>query len=241
MNPWPRDEQGGDEYKEHHSSDPESQALLPTTEQECNAEPRPRSAFTCSTFASRISWQPCVAFCAGVLTCLLLQVLIGPRHWLGGNTDTTSSTHANVLAPPYVGSTEVHQFPPATPTNVFPSMFPTEVGHAGPTPTGAEPALIATAPSYPIHSGAAHLVSPTFSKSSANKSDFDLFKHWGNLSPWFSVGKSAFGLDSSPEAPDTCRVTGLHLLHRHGARYPTGWGKHFNQLLLNETTLLVIV
>ncbi|KAJ7850562.1 phytase [Mycena leptocephala] len=29
---------------------------------------------------------------------------------------------------------------------------------------------------------------------------------------------------SGPETPDTCRVTGMHLLHRHGARYPSAWG-----------------
>ncbi|KAJ7932197.1 phytase, partial [Mycena leptocephala] len=29
---------------------------------------------------------------------------------------------------------------------------------------------------------------------------------------------------SGPEMPDTCQVTGLHLLHRHSARYPSAWG-----------------
>jgi hypothetical protein len=39
------------------------------------------------------------------------------------------------------------------------------------------------------------------------------------------MGRGAFGVHSGPETPHTCRVTGLHLLHRHGARYPTAWGE----------------
>jgi hypothetical protein len=53
------------------------------------------------------------------------------------------------------------------------------------------------------------------------KKHFDLLKSWGNLSPWYSVGKNTFGINSTPEVPDTCVITGLHFLHRHGARYPT--------------------
>lgn len=41
-------------------------------------------------------------------------------------------------------------------------------------------------------------------------------------SPWYSVPSSTFGLpDASAEAPEGCRIVGLHFLHRHGARYPT--------------------
>jgi len=55
------------------------------------------------------------------------------------------------------------------------------------------------------------------------KKGFSLFRSWGNLSPWYSVERGRFGLDSSAEVPDTCVITGLHFLHRHGARYPTAW------------------
>ncbi|KAJ7894516.1 phosphoglycerate mutase-like protein [Mycena olivaceomarginata] len=76
-----------------------------------------------------------------------------------------------------------HNYPPPTPTNAFPSMFPTDVGYAGKTPTGAEPAVVATAPSYPVHTGAPLLVTPdTFSRTKGKK--FDLLTKWGNLSPW---------------------------------------------------------
>ncbi|KAH9951980.1 phosphoglycerate mutase-like protein [Amylocystis lapponica] len=223
MSVYPAPE-AGDEYKHFHHADTESQALLPTTaDRDLEVASTPKSSFFSipSLPCSHGCLQIFLAFCGGVITCLLVQVVVTPHSWFSAD----SPAHADLLAPPYVGSTEVHNFPPASPTNVFPSLFPTDVGHAGPTPTGAEPALIATAPSYPIHSGAAHLVSPTFA-SANNKSHFDLFKHWGNLSPWYSVGKGAFGLDSGPEAPETCRVTGLHLLHRHGARYPTEWASY---------------
>ncbi|KAI0928198.1 hypothetical protein AcW2_004285 [Taiwanofungus camphoratus] len=205
-----------EEYKQHRATDAESQVLL-SAEREYYEDIRE----SLESASSRSRWQLSFAFFGGILACVLAQLLINSCCISVHNEgNCTHSAPANIFAPPYVGSTEVHRFPPASPTNVFPSLFPTSVGHAGPTPTGAEAALIVTAPSYPIHTGAVHLVSPSFAKPN-NKSDFDLFKHWGNLSPWFSVRQGAFGVDSSPEAPNTCRVTGLHLLHRHGARYPT--------------------
>ncbi|KAF9453707.1 phytase [Macrolepiota fuliginosa MF-IS2] len=149
--------------------------------------------------------------------------------------------------PPYVGSSEVHNFPPAEPTNRFPELFPSNVGYAGPTPTGAEPAVVATAPSWPMHTGAPHLVVPgRLGKAShdhgdevENKGDlkkskgkggknrkFNMLEKWGNLSPWYSIERGGFGVDSSPGTPDTCRITGLHFVHRHGARYPTEWTRY---------------
>ncbi|KAG2001830.1 hypothetical protein CC2G_004959 [Coprinopsis cinerea AmutBmut pab1-1] len=114
-------------------------------------------------------------------------------------------------------------------------MFPSDVGYPGGTPTGAEPAAIATAPVYPYQSGQCsnQLIAPegfsnklqSHAKDQKSK-DFKLFQNWGNLSPWFSVEKGRFGLDSTPEPPETCRITGLHFLHRHGARYPTRWSEY---------------
>lgn len=147
--------------------------------------------------------------------------------------------------PPYVGSSEVHHFPPAKPTNKFPEYFPSNVGYAGVTPTGAEPAVVATAPAWPMHTGAPHLIVPTHLDKSSHqdthssggedlpglnkgkKRKFNMLEKWGNLSPWYSVQRGGFGLDSGPETPDTCRITGLHFVHRHGARYPTEWGASF--------------
>lgn len=126
-------------------------------------------------------------------------------------------------AEPFAGSTARQVYPPPSPTNARTDLFPTSVGFPGGTATGTEAAVIATAPTYPLNANSAsQLVQPpTFAGKGASNS-FDLLKHWSNLSPWYSVGRNTFGLDSSPNPPDTCCVTGLHLLHRHGARYATG-------------------
>ncbi|KAJ3556987.1 hypothetical protein NM688_g1721 [Phlebia brevispora] len=209
------------------SSDSEHAALL-TGQNSKHDEDDPRH-----TSHHSLLWNArlylAVAFVSGVFLTVVVQVIIcAARH--NGSTPprlgTLPTEAVEIYAPPYAGSSEVHKFPPAKPTNVFPSLFPTDVGHAGPTPTGAEPGLIATAPAYPVHSGAPHLVSPYSVNKNASSSSFDLFRHWGNLSPWFSVSRGSFGLHSSPEAPDTCSVTALHLLHRHGARYPTQFASY---------------
>lgn len=182
----------------------------------------------------------------GAVACVVTQYALCGTNCFSSNADRSPSnsplqnSEVTALAPPYVGSTEVHHFPPTEPTNAFPSLFPSNVGYAGGTPTGAEPAVIATAPAYPIHHGkcSQQLIVPdtipgqnsdnggSDTEDDAKKGEqdhpkFDLFKSWGNLSPWYSVGKHTFGVNSPPEAPDTCVITGLHFLHRHGARYPT--------------------
>ena len=167
-----------------------------------------------------------LAFAAGFFSCALMQLAaFGPDRFRPKTSNElwAREVSPNVLAAPYAGSTERHNYPPATPTNAYPSLFPTNVGYPGGTPTGAEPAVLVTAPSYPLHTGAAQLVKPNTFKGKKASKDFDLFKLWSNLSPWYSVDSTVFGLNSSPKVPDTCRVTGLHLLHRHGARYPTAF------------------
>ncbi|EIW65115.1 phosphoglycerate mutase-like protein [Trametes versicolor FP-101664 SS1] len=208
-------------YKE--SVDPESQALLPQENEYSEPAPTP------SVHRPYRLRHVVLAFAAGILSAVLVELALCSHYTLPFLPQDQPAVYAD-LASPDAGSTEVHKFPPSAPTNAFPSLFPSNVGHAGPTPTGAEAALVATAPSYPLHTGAPHLLGPLAlnRNASASKSDpsFDIFKHWGNLSPWFSVERDSFGLDSGPEAPPTCRVTGLHLLHRHGARYPTGWASY---------------
>lgn len=176
-----------------------------------------------------------VAFLAGVLVQFFVGTVtsgsLSPPYWPASSGASTSDN--DDFVPPYVGSTEVHHYPPTEPTGVNTELFPTNIGYPGPTPTGAEPAVFLTAPSYPQHTGDTNLlVPPKFlgAKSSSGK-PFNLFRSWGNLSPWFSVPKGTFGVDSGPEVPETCRVTGLHFVHRHGARYPTGSSRPFCQEL----------
>ena len=160
-----------------------------------------------------------LAYGAGILSAVLARSALcahGP-FLVHGTSPRTAVTQP--------GSTEVHHYPPSPPTNAFPDLFPSNVGYPGPTPTGAEPAIVVTAPAYPVHSGAPHLLPPESLKNAS--SSFDIFTHWGNLSPWFTIKPGTFGVHSGPEAPEGCRITGLHLLHRHGARYPTASSKSY--------------
>ncbi|KDQ12409.1 hypothetical protein BOTBODRAFT_176358 [Botryobasidium botryosum FD-172 SS1] len=162
-----------------------------------------------------------LSFIGGLLAGFALCFALRSAYRPCGSPGPAQARLAARPPPTIPGSKTSHIHPPPSPTNALPFLFPTNVGYAGATPTGAEPGLLATAPSYPIHTGAPQLVTePVLGESD---DDFDIFRHWGNLSPWFSVG--SFGLDTTPDAPDGCTVTGLHFLHRHGARYPTMDGK----------------
>ncbi|KAG8215939.1 hypothetical protein J3R82DRAFT_7913 [Butyriboletus roseoflavus] len=200
------------------------------------------------------------SFAGGITVCLAVQLsLFGIRYFsFRGRTGSggVSANGVDIYAPPWVGSTTVHNYPPPYPTNDFPDVFPTEyafpsfmcspsltssflvllpcdsVGYPGKTPTGAEPALIATAPTQPLQTGAAQLVAPAYASlpdhpsrpSTPSDRPFNLFRSWGNLSPWYSVPRGAFGIDEGAEPPTECDIKGVHILHRHGARYPTSWG-----------------
>jgi hypothetical protein len=89
---------------------------------------------------------------------------------------------------------------------------------------GDEANAIATAPSVAKMNNIFPLVEPSAldanSKSNEGKS-FNVLEHIGQLSPWQSV--ESFGLhNTSPVIPKGCSLKQVHLLHRHGARYPTG-------------------
>jgi hypothetical protein len=99
------------------------------------------------------------------------------------------------------------------------------VGFPGPTPTGAEPYAAQTAPAYPYNDGDASqfpLINPQPHGSATDGPKFDISRYWGNLSPWYSVRSADYGLPgASPLAPEGCDIIQMHLLYRHGARYPT--------------------
>ncbi|WVW82697.1 hypothetical protein I302_104708 [Kwoniella bestiolae CBS 10118] len=123
----------------------------------------------------------------------------------------------------YVGSTTSDIFPP-TGTKVNSGLFPgeTAVGYPGVTLTGVEPAAVQTAASYAYNTGSLSSYPLVVDQPEDNSGDIDISKYWGNLSPWYSVPSSFYGLnDTSPLAPKGCSVTQVHLLYRHGARYPT--------------------
>lgn len=61
------------------------------------------------------------AFVGGVALCIGARFLLD----ISGMTGPPPKGEMTVQAPPYVGSTEVHHFPPVSPTNAFPDLFPT--------------------------------------------------------------------------------------------------------------------
>ncbi|KAA1471753.1 phosphoglycerate mutase-like protein [Dentipellis sp. KUC8613] len=123
----------------------------------------------------------------------------------------------------FAGSTTSFAFPPPNVTVTIPDPnFPdaTAVNFFGPTPTGDEAAAIATAPVLGQVDSAFPLSRPDTSDKKGSK--FNVLRQWGNLSPMFSNDADAFGLpDASPLIPEGCGITQVHLVHRHGARYPT--------------------
>ncbi|WRT67489.1 uncharacterized protein IL334_004461 [Kwoniella shivajii] len=135
-----------------------------------------------------------------------------------------SAAVVNKRADSDVGSTTSDVYPP-TGTSVNSAVFPGEskVGYPGVTVTGVEPAAIQTAASYPSNDGQSSSYPLVVDQPEDNPSeDIDITKYWGNLSPWYSVPSSSYGLnETSPLAPEGCSVTQVHLLYRHGARYPT--------------------
>jgi hypothetical protein len=212
----------------------ETHALLSSNEKQLVEEPTRRRTGVCSFRTASLL----TSFVAGVACTLLTQYLC--FNCIGFNTRSDISNPVIRLADPSAGATTHHKFPPASPTNAFPSLFPTDVGHAGPTTTGGEAGLVITAPIYPAQTNTPNLVKPASLPKSDDELDhedrhkkFDLFRSFGNLSPWYSVPSKRFGLEhASAHAPEGCQITGLHLLHRHGARYPTNHSKFIESFFI---------
>ena len=78
----------------------------------------------------------------------------------------------------------------------------------GPTPTGIEPDAIETAASYPTNDQSAATFPLIIGETEDNAPGFDYSRYWGNLSPWYSVPSSTYGLPkASPKLPDQCSIT----------------------------------
>ncbi|KZP00817.1 phosphoglycerate mutase-like protein [Calocera viscosa TUFC12733] len=102
-------------------------------------------------------------------------------------------------------------------------LFPpaSVVGFPGPTPTGAEPEVVATAPAAPFQSSYYPLIHPD---PPADNKSFDPARYWGGLAPAISNPPDTFAtylINSSVLIPPTCELLEAHMLHRHGARYPS--------------------
>ncbi|KIK63761.1 hypothetical protein GYMLUDRAFT_40825 [Collybiopsis luxurians FD-317 M1] len=126
----------------------------------------------------------------------------------------------------FAGATSTFQFPPAdaiATASLVDSFFPdaSEVGFPGATPTGDEAESVATAPAIAPVDAYFPLVRPDTSDNKGKS--FDVVDSWANLSPMQSLDPNSFGLGSASEQiPEQCTLNQVFLLHRHGARYPTG-------------------
>lgn len=66
-------------------------------------------------------------------------------------------------------------------------------------------------------------------------------QHWGQITPYFENNETYFGVNDTG-LPDSCQVEQVHLLERHGSRFPTGFyddganDANFAEKLQNFTT-----
>lgn len=191
-----RDEYGEDGYPPNRDHDDEEHdALLP----EPALTPLHKVAATTHSLSTvRSSLHLLFAFTAGIFVCVATQYLFPSLCYHSNIPANCDSIAAEALAHSYAGSKVAHEYPPPSATNNFPSLFPTDVGYAGPTPTGDEAGLIATAPGYPLHTGAANLLGPSKPPKPKGKSkhgsNFDIFKTWGNLRYVIRQWKDTFSL-----------------------------------------------
>ncbi|KAJ7450218.1 hypothetical protein FB451DRAFT_1528012 [Mycena latifolia] len=120
------------------------------------------------------------------------------------------------VASSFMGSTTNVLFPPANATiTAADTFFPdaSHVGYGGPTlnAPGDEAGTIATTPAVALVDSVFPLIKPA---TSDKKPGFDVLQHLGSLSPFQSV--ESLGLPhASAHVPDGCKITQVHLLHRH--------------------------
>ncbi|KAL3469002.1 putative acid phosphatase [Aspergillus californicus] len=91
---------------------------------------------------------------------------------------------------------------------------------AGVTATGSAPMLAETNPVYFDDQKTFHPNDPLqTSQPIEGANGRNIFHLMGNLSPYF-VPEEGFGVDEYP-LPEDAKISQVHLLHRHGSRYPT--------------------
>ncbi|KAL5364971.1 histidine phosphatase superfamily [Aspergillus floccosus] len=110
---------------------------------------------------------------------------------------------------------------PPSQTSSVPEYFQTSFGPwAGPTEAGTPPFLAENNP--------APFGNPTYIPNTPVVTDVpitghsdgaEIFKHMGNLSPYMP-NPSGFGVNEYP-LPAGANITQMHMIHRHGSRYPT--------------------
>ncbi|KAF9894766.1 hypothetical protein FE257_006656 [Aspergillus nanangensis] len=130
-----------------------------------------------------------------------------------------TSESISVLLASAVSANVIRPEEPATST--VPDYFQTSYGpYAGPTAAGELPFLAQTNPVL--------LGNPTYVPNTPVVTDVpvagcrdggEIFKHMGNLSPYMP-NPVGFGVKEYP-LPPGANITQMHMIHRHGSRYPT--------------------
>ncbi|KAE8140786.1 histidine phosphatase superfamily [Aspergillus pseudotamarii] len=101
-----------------------------------------------------------------------------------------------------------------------PNWFQTSPeSYQGPTATGSAPFLAETNPAFSSHGTYIANDPLVTDQPISGAQGRNVFHHAGNLSPYFS-SEDGFGVDEYP-LPAGANITQMHMLHRHGSRYPS--------------------
>ncbi|GAM43864.1 hypothetical protein TCE0_060r19023 [Talaromyces pinophilus] len=130
---------------------------------------------------------------------------------------------------------------PTDPTvTQVPDYFQTSYGpFAGVTKAGGAPFLAQTNPIYSQPTYVANTPLVTTLPISGEPHDGNIFDWMGTLTP-YQPSPDGFGVDEYP-LPPGANITQIHMVHRHGSRYPTsnsaisGWAKKIIQYRSNGT------
>ncbi|KAJ9602984.1 hypothetical protein H2200_012279 [Cladophialophora chaetospira] len=149
---------------------------------------------------------------------LASAAVLNPRQ-----ATTTSGTSTASATEPWYYQTSPELFAGPTVTGLIAPFL----AQTNPAPWGAEASFVANAPletNLPIK---------------GNTNDQSIFQLHGHLSSYFP-NPIGFGSNEYPVPPGT-NISAVHLLHRHGSRYPTGtasvpiFGSKIHNLTLNGT------
>ncbi|CDS01586.1 hypothetical protein, partial [Sporisorium scitamineum] len=109
----------------------------------------------------------------------------------------------------------------SAPTSISPeNPFPTNVGYPGTVKYGAPPFLAVT-DRIPGELKDSSIETRWKPLNASEDCTYNIFQHLGNESPYFSSPIFSEFQKEHARLNEKCTVKQVHILHRHGARYPT--------------------
>ena len=104
-------------------------------------------------------------------------------------------------------------------------VYPTDVGFLGQTTYSSPPFLAQVDKLNTTRPNGKYGVEmrwlPKYGKPDNSSSD-DIFRNLGQVSPYHPANDLFNSTNKYANVPDHCEIKQVHILHRHGARYPTG-------------------